>query len=130
MAITISYPLHMITHIFIPLDKIVPDVVLLLMLNRNLRFKSIFHILMHYLFYHKNILIQRNTCIANMNILNNHIFFYLSVHKNANITLTLPRSHTLRCQIGIHWLNFIICSNIDVICYDLRVYFLIASFAS
>ena len=56
MAITISYPLHMITHIFIPLDKIVPDVVLLLMLNRNLRFKSIFHILMHYLFYHKNIL--------------------------------------------------------------------------
>ena len=57
MAITISYPLHMITHIFIPLDKIVPDVVLLLMLNRNLRFKSSFHISMHYLFYHKNILI-------------------------------------------------------------------------
>jgi len=57
MAITISYPLHMITHIFIPLDRIVPDVVLLLMLNRNLRFRSSFHILMHYLFYHKNILI-------------------------------------------------------------------------
>ena len=57
MAITISYPLHMITHIFIPLDKIVPDVVLLLMLNRNLRFKSILHILIHYLFYHKNILL-------------------------------------------------------------------------
>ena len=51
MAITISYPLHMITHIFIPLDKIVPDVVLLQMINRNLRFKSSFHILMHYLFY-------------------------------------------------------------------------------
>ena len=128
MAITISYPLHMITHIFIPLDKIVPDVVLLLMLNRNLRFRSIFHILMHYLSYHKNLFIQR--IMANMNILSNHIFFYLGVHKNANITLTLPRSHTLRCQIGIHWLNFIICSNIDVICYDLRVYFLIASFAS
>ena len=128
MAITISYPLHMITHIFIPLDKIVPDVVLLLMLNRNLRFKSIFHILMHYLFYHKKIcwLDDCNYVLFS----NNHIFFYLNVHKNANTTLTLPRSHTLRCQIGIHWLNFIICSNIDVICYDLRVYFLIASFAS
>ena len=61
MAITISYPLHMITHIFIPLDKIVPDVVLLLMLNRNLRFRSIFHILMHHLSYHKNLFIQRIT---------------------------------------------------------------------